>query len=89
MITMASAVYLLCLLTSVVCAVLLLRAWRSGRSRLILWTAVSFGFLALANLMLVADRVLFPEVYLTPVRQAASAVALVVLLYAFIWEADR
>ncbi|HEY8614874.1 DUF5985 family protein [Phenylobacterium sp.] len=84
-----AAVYLLCLATSVVCAVLLFRAWRRSRSRLLLWTAASFGFLAVNNLFLVADMVVFPDVYLTPARQLSSGLALAVLLYGFVWETEQ
>ena len=56
-----TAVYLLCLITSLVCAALLARAWRRSRSKLLLWTALAFGFLAINNLFLVADMILFAE----------------------------
>ena len=82
-------VYGLCLLTSALCAGLLLRAWLQSRSRLLLWTALSFSFLALNNLFLVADMVVFPGVNLWHLRQAASLLAIGVLVYGFIWEADR
>jgi hypothetical protein len=84
-----TAVYLLCLITSVICAALLLRAWRASRMRLLLWTALSFGLLALNNLALVVDLVLLPDVDLWLWRQAAVALALGVLLYGFIWESER
>ena len=84
-----TAVYMLCLATSAVCALLLARAWLASRSRLLLWTAVSFAFLALNNFLLVADKVWLPDVYLLPFRQASAFAALAVLLYGFIWEADR
>jgi hypothetical protein len=80
-------VYGLCLAASLACAGLLLRAWSASRSRLLLWTAAAFVFLALNNLLLVADMVVFPAVNLWPWRQAASAAALGVLLYGFVWEA--
>jgi len=83
-----TAVYLLCLLTSCVCAGLLMRAYLRDRSRLLLWTAASFVFLALNNLALVADMVIFPSVDLWVLRQAAAAIALGILLYGFIWEVE-
>jgi hypothetical protein len=84
-----TAVYILCLLTSSVCAGLLLRAYGRSRTRLLLWTALSFVCLALNNLLLVADEVVFPAVDLWLPRQLASAAAIAVLLYGFIWEAER
>jgi hypothetical protein len=82
-------VYGLCLLASALCAGLLLRAWRQSRSRLLLWTALAFVFLALNNLFLVADMVVFPNVNLWYWRQAASLVAIAILVYGFIWEAEQ
>lgn len=85
-----TAVYILCMLASLACAGLLTRAWRQSRSRLLLWTAISFGFLALNNLLLVADLVVFvTQANLLPYRQASAAAAIAVLLYAFIWEVDQ
>ena len=85
-----TVVYILCMLASLTCAGLLARAWLQSRSRLLLWTAVSFGFLALNNLLLVADLVVFvTQVDLLPYRQASAAAAIAVLLYAFIWEVDQ
>ena len=84
-----SLVYGLCLAASAACAFLLLHAWRQTRSRLLFWTALGFAFLALNNLFLVADLVLFPDAFLWPARQAASSLAVAILLYGFIWEAER
>jgi hypothetical protein len=81
-------VYGLCLLTSTLCAALLIRAWRRVRSRLLLWTAVSFAFLALNNLALVCDMVVFPNIYLWPFRFIPALVAVSVLLYGFVWESE-
>jgi heme A synthase len=85
--TLAPAlVYGLCLLASLACAGLLLRAWRQSRSRLLFWTAAAFVFLAINNLVLVGDMVIFPAVDLSPYRIAAHLGAVAVLLYAFVWE---
>jgi hypothetical protein len=51
--------------------------------------AAGFVFLALNNLALVADMVVFPSVDLWIWRQLPAAVALGVLLYGFVWEMDR
>ena len=42
----ATIVYVLCFLTSVACAWLLGRSYQRGRTRLLLWSSVCFGFLA-------------------------------------------
>ncbi|MGH1557530.1 DUF5985 family protein [Caulobacter segnis] len=67
-----------------------MRAWLGARTRLLLWTAVSFGFLALNNLLLVVDLVLLPtQVQLWWPRQIALIAAVGVLIHAFIWEVDQ
>jgi hypothetical protein len=81
-------VYTLCLLTSVACAILLVRAYLRSGSKLLLWSAVAFSLLALNNLFVVVDMLMLREIDLTWARQATSLAAVVVLIYAFIWELD-
>jgi len=87
--TLPTVVYLLCLLTSVGCAVLLQRAWRRTRNRLLLWSATAFALLALNNLLLVTDMVLLPDVPLQWARHVTALGAVAVLLYGFIWEVEE
>ena len=82
-------VYTLCLVTSAVCACLLLQSWARTRSHLLFWTAIGFVLLAVNNLFLVADLVVFPMVDLWLYRQASLALAIGVLFYGFVWESDR
>ena len=81
-------VYVLCLLTSLGCAGLLLRGWRRSRAPLLLWSGISFSLLALNNLAVVLDMVLLPGVDFTWPRLLTSLAAAGVLLYGFIWEAE-
>ena len=83
---MPSLVYSLCALTSVWCTVLLLLRYRVQRQRLLLWSALCFGGLAVNNLLLFADYVVFPAIDLSPYRSASAAAAMVVLLAGLIWE---
>ena len=83
------SIYLLCFLTAGVCTVLLLRGYWRSATRLLLWSALCFVFLALNNLLLFIDVVVFPvEVSLLPYRQLTGLIGVSVLLYGFIWEAD-
>jgi hypothetical protein len=83
------AVYLLCFATSLVCLILLVRSYLRTRTRLLLWSSLCFVFLALNNLLLFVDVVVFPvEVDLLPYRQLTSLIGISVLLYGFIWETD-
>jgi hypothetical protein len=85
----SSVIYLLCLLTSVACAFLLIRNYRRTKVRLLLWSATCFGFLALNNLLVVLDIVVLP-VYpdLSEVRLITSSAGVLILLFGFIWEVD-
>jgi hypothetical protein len=86
--TGAAILYLLCLLTSVACAGLLLRSWLRARAPLLLWSAACFGLLALNNLFVVADMLVFTGTDLTYLRQGSALAAVAVLLYGFIWEVE-
>jgi hypothetical protein len=83
---MAAAVYVLSALTSAACAVLLLRGWARTRARLLLWSAVCFGGLALNNCVLFVDKVVAPDVDLSTVRVSTALAALLALLFGLIWE---
>lgn len=83
-----AVVYILCMATSVACAVLLARTYARTRSRLLLWTALSFGLLAINNLFLVLDMLVIRQVDFQPIRGVTFIGALLVLLYGFIWEVD-
>jgi uncharacterized protein DUF5985 len=79
---MASAVFALCALTSLACAVLLLRAYRAERVSLLLWTCLCFAGLATNNILLFFDALL--ELDLTAERKLPALAGLVLLLYGFI-----
>jgi hypothetical protein len=83
---MAETVYLLCALTSVVCAVMLFRGYRASRGRLLFWSSLCFAGLALNNVLLFLDLVLVPQLDLTPWRSAIALVALMMLLIGLVWE---
>ena len=83
---MAEAVYLLCALTSVTCAVLLLRGYRSSKARLLFWGSVCFIGLAMNNVMLFVDLVMVPSVDMTGPRSAVALAAMATLLYGLVRE---
>lgn len=86
---MPQLVYGLCVLTSAICAVLLVRSWLRSRQPLLLWSACCFSLLAANNLLLFLDRLVLQEIDLGPARVATALFAVGVLLYGFIWEVDR
>lgn len=85
---MAEAVYLLCALTSAVCAVLLVRGYRRSRSRLLLWSSLCFVGLAANNAILVVDRLVVPDVDLSAWRLVPAVIGVGVLVYGLVAEGE-
>jgi hypothetical protein len=85
---LASLIYLLCLGASAGCAWLLLRSYVQNRTRLLLWSAISFVLIAVNNLFVVLDLLVLPSIDLVPFRRVASLAAVTVLLFGFIWETE-
>jgi hydrogenase/urease accessory protein HupE len=83
---MASAVYALCALTSILCAALLGRAYARTRTKLLLWSTLCFVGLALNNVLLFVDLVMLPDVDLRLVRAASALGALLLLVIGLVWE---
>ena len=81
-------VYVLCALTSLACAVLLLRGYRRSRQRLLLWSGLCFVGLALNNVLLVIDVRVVPQTDLSFLRTLPALAGVALLLYGFIWDAD-
>lgn len=85
---MASALYILTCLTTLLCAILLLRAYARVRKRLLLWSGLCFAGLTVSNLLVIADLMLFPRIDFFSYRLGSAAVAMVLLLYGLIWESQ-
>lgn len=87
---MVEAIYALCALTALLCTVMLLRAYRAGGYRLLLWAGLCFAGLTVNNLLLIADKVIFPtpDIDLSVWRSATAMGAMLVLIIGLIWEAE-
>lgn len=85
---MAPIIYLLCAVAAFLCAFLLLRAYWRGRYRLLLWSGLCFAGLTLNNLILVIDKMVLTGDDLSIWRTSVALVAMAVLLYGLIWEAE-
>jgi hypothetical protein len=83
---MAEAVYTLCALTSVACAVLLFRGYRATRTRLLFWSSLCFLGLAINNVLLLADAVFVTGLDLSLWRGATALLGMLVLLYGLTQE---
>lgn len=86
---LADLVYLLCFLASTACAGLLIRQYVRSRTPVLLWSAGCFVLLALSNLLVVIDQLVLIDRNLRPARLIMTLAAVSVLLFGFIWEAER
>lgn len=87
--TISDLVYLLCFLASATCSALLLRQYRKVASPILLWSGACFVLLALTNLLVVIDQIIVPELSLKLARLIMTLVAVSILLFGFIWEAEQ
>jgi heme/copper-type cytochrome/quinol oxidase subunit 4 len=81
-----TVVYVLCALTSIACAALLLRAWTRSRVRLLLWSGLCFVGLALNNIVLFIDVRVLPQVDLSVVRTIPALIGAAILIFGLVWE---
>jgi hypothetical protein len=81
-----AAVYVLCGVTALTCAILLLRGYFRNRTRLLLWSGLCFLGLTLDNVLLFVDKVVYTEVSLLLVRELGALVGLSLLLYGLVWD---
>ena len=83
---MAYLVYVLCALTSLACAVLLMRGYREQRVKLLLWAGLCFVGFALGNTLLILDVVVGDLYDLAFLRSVPVLAGLTVLLYGLVTE---
>ena len=79
-------IFVLGAMVSTCAALLLLRTYRRDRKRLLFWSSVCFGLLALDNAETLLDYVTPPWFDLTIPRTATALVAVGIMLYGVMWE---
>lgn len=91
---MDKVIYLLCLGTSITCALLLLRAWFGSRVRFLLWASLCFCMIAVNNALLFLDRVVLPNVdgvfglTFGTWRGLSALLGFILLFRGLIWDVD-
>lgn len=81
---MASLIYTLCAATALFCFIML---WRHRSVRLLFWSALCFGGLAITNLLLVFEKLVgLGEGWVQPTRLLIALVSVSLLLFGLIWE---
>ncbi len=86
---MAAFFYILCGLVSLICTVLLLKAYAQSHMRLLLWSGLCFLGITISNFLVFVDLNMLPQVDLYMVRLATAAIAMLILLFGLIWEGSR
>ncbi|MDI3468473.1 MAG: hypothetical protein OJF62_000536 [Pseudolabrys sp.] len=84
----AVTIYGACMLTALLCAIFLFRAYRRSHHRLLMWSGLCFAGLTLNNLILILDKLVFIDVDLSILRSATALFAMAVLLWGLIWDAE-
>ena len=84
--TMAPVVYILTALTSLLCALMLWRAYRGSGVPLLFWSALCFLGFSVSNLLLIVDLVAVPQISLAAVRAGVSLLSVALLLYGLIFK---
>lgn len=83
---MAPALYILTALTTLLCAILLLRAYMRVRKRLLLWSGLCFVGLTVSNLLVIADLMMFPAIDFYTYRLGSAALGMGLLVFGLVWE---
>lgn len=84
---MAAALYVATCLTTLFCAILLLRAYARVRRHLLLWSGLCFVVLTISNFLVFLDIVVVqPDLY--TYRLGSAVVAMALLLFGLIWESQ-
>lgn len=83
---MAETVYVLCALTSLACAVLLLRGYARRKTPLLLWSGLCFTGFFVNNTLLFLDKVVVTDVDLGILRALSGLIGLMFLVYGLVSE---
>jgi len=81
-----NTVYVLCALTSLICAVLLFRGFGRTKAQLLLWSGLCFAGFFINNALLFFDKVVVTDVDLRLARALSGFIAVFLLTYGLIKE---
>ena len=82
------ALYVIAVLSSGACAVLLFRGYLHRRVRLLMWSSVCFVGLTINNVALFVDLIVLPDIDLRLARLIPALLGMTLLLIGFIWDSD-
>lgn len=84
---MAEIIYALCGATSLLCFVLLVRAYRRSGAKLLLWSGVAFFCFTLSNILLFVDMIVVRHIDLMLLRTSINLIGVALLLARLIRDA--
>jgi len=84
----SATVYILTCITTLLCAVMLLRGYARVRRRLLLWSGLCFVGLTVTNVFKVLDLLIFLHTDLYTYRLGSAVIAMGLLVYGLIWESQ-
>jgi len=85
---LASLVYVLAAVTSLVCTLLLARGYLRTGVRLLFWSSFFFAALTIDNVLLFFDLRVFRDINLVVWRHVATLIGLMLLLVGLIWDSE-
>ena len=84
-----SILFLLAIVTSLACMVLLFRGYMRSGLRILMWSALCFVCLSINNILLFIDLVLLPtNIDLRVFRHGTALVGMLFMIYGFIRESE-
>jgi hypothetical protein len=81
---MADIVFIICAATSLVCGILLFRAYRQSKARLLFWSALCFLGLGTTNVLLYVDIRILLNMDLSVLRTIPALLGVCCLIYGLI-----
>ncbi len=83
---MAEFIYVLCALSSLLCAYLLIGGYRQNPTTLLLWSAICFLGLALSNILLVVDLMIIDSIDFAMWRAGVTLASMASLIFGLVWD---
>jgi hypothetical protein len=83
---MPALIYVLCGVTSLLCAIMLYRGYRQTAVRLLLWSSLCFLALTGENVLLYYDKVIVPHLDYSVARKVPGLIGVCLLLFGLVWE---
>jgi hypothetical protein len=85
---MAVVLYSLCALIAFFCAVMLLRGFRRTGYELLRWSSYCFFGFTVNNVLLFADKIIFPDVDMHVWRLLTALISVLFLVYGLVFKSE-